>query len=89
MMLTVMESAPCRQSQLPSREDTRLRAAIEMRLRFSSHRPVRRVRCEVLRGTALLVGVVPSYHMLQLALAAVAEVAGEFGIDNRQVRRPE
>jgi hypothetical protein len=74
MILSAIETATRRRSQSPSSEDVRLRVAIEMRLRSSNYYPVRNVHCDVLGGMAMLIGFVPSYHMLQLALAAVAEI---------------
>jgi hypothetical protein len=60
----------------------------ETRLRAPPYPLLTTIRCEENEGVLRLTGTLPSYHLLQLALAAVSGIDGLNGIDNRVVVIP-
>jgi hypothetical protein len=60
----------------------------EARLRDTPHPLLTTIRCEEKDGVLRLSGTLPSYHLLQLALAAVTGIDGLAGIDNRMLVAP-
>jgi hypothetical protein len=57
------------------------RAATEA-LRSSGYRPLGGLRCQVCDGVVTVSGVVPSFHLKQLAQAAVLKLAAVRGVRN-------
>ena len=68
----------------PSRrvEDDGLRTAASALLRSSGYAGLRRLRCEVTDAEVVVHGVLPSYHLKQMAQAVLLRLDGVRGVKN-------
>lgn len=57
-------------------------AAVEARLHSSGHQPLRQIHCEVIDGAIVLLGVVPSYYLKQLAQALTIGIDSQLIVEN-------
>jgi hypothetical protein len=56
--------------------------ALNLRLQRSSYLALRNVRCVCRNGAVVLKGSLPTHYLKQLLLAIVAEIAGDYAIEN-------
>ena len=57
--------------------------AVQSQLRASGYGSLREIDCQVREGVAVLSGVVPSFHMKQMAQTIVMKLDDVSGIENR------
>lgn len=83
-MLTVAQSVDTHPTEIPPRSDsTVLQVRVSTALLASGYTGMRHVRCDVREGMAILHGVVPSYHLKQLAQEILRKLDGVDLVINR------
>ena len=63
--------------------DRSLQESAEAILRGSAHPPLRRVTCELRDNSLILRGLVPSFHLKQLAQSLVQSTNRDIEVDNQ------
>lgn len=82
-MFVVAPSGPGTITSVPATRPRDLSARIEERLQHGPYLTLRSVHCDLLGGTAVLRGQVPTYYLKQVAQTLAAQVEGVTAIVNR------